>query len=525
MSEKPHPPAKKIGPATAEFLALAELTPGIRFTRSTLHASGGMGAVWLAVDSNIGREVALKELKADGVAGAARFVREAKITGQLEHPGVVPVYELGQDAETGRPFYVMRFVRGKTFCQVVRQFHADRRDGRYDPLALVRLLSAFVSVCHTIAYAHSRGVIHRDLKGENVILGEFGEVVVLDWGVAKRIDADFDDAAPEPGEKSKGNPKGKPCAADTAAIGQTRAGEVVGTVAYMAPEQAEGRSDLLGPHTDVFGLGALLYEVLTGVPPYSNGTYQNLLLRALLCSFPPPSEHWPELPTGLEALCLKAMSKDPADRQTSAVELGREVQEWQDYQRRRAENDLREAHERLRRQQKALVALTRSEVFAGNDLPAILRRLVEVSARTLRVARVGLWRLTLDRTRLRCDVLYELDTGRTSFGTELRASDYPDYFAALATTEVVSAEDARTDPRTREFAAGYLVPLGIGAMMEVPVHPNGVLCHEHVGPPRRWLPDEELFAIAAGHLAALAISHWERRQVLEQLGVADAPPT
>ena len=166
------------------------------------------------------------------------------------------------------------------------------------------------------------------------------------------------------------------------------------------------------------------------------------------------------------------------------------------------------------------MALTRAEVFSGPDLPTIFRRLVAAAARTLGVERVSIWHLTPDRQLLRCDMLYELSSDRYSSGTELKANAYPAYFAALAATDVIAADDARTDPRTREFTDGYLVPLGIGAMMEVPIHPDGVLCHEHVGPPRQWLPDERLFGIAVGHLAAHAISHWERQQALELLNSA-----
>lgn len=491
-------PAKKLSPTGGEFQPLEVIAPGHRYRRSSLHASGGMGTVWLAWDAAIGRQVAVKELREGGEPGAARFVREAKITGQLEHPGVVPVYELGQDAETGRPFYVMRFIRGRTLSQSARAFHTTRSPGWHDGMELVRLLSAFVSVCNTIGYAHSHGIIHRDLKGENIVLGEFGEVIVLDWGVAKRIDSPELAAAETTSESDP-------------VAGRTKVGELVGTLSYMAPEQAEGVPELIGPHTDIFGLGAILYEILSGRPPYAGGTYQNLLLKALLLRFDPPRAFWPGVPEGLEAICLKAMAKDPADRYPSPTALAEAVQGWQENERLSAEHELREAFDRLRRQQSALVALTHAEVISVPDLDAVFRRLVEVSADTLGVERVSVWRLSTDRTVLRCHALFELTPGRHSAGMELQATDYPGYFAALAGSEVIAAEDARTDPRTREFADGYLGPLGIGAMMEVPILPDGVLCHEHVGPPRKWRPDEELFAIAVGHLAAHAITLWERR--------------
>src|SRR5262245_54248054 len=199
-----------------------------------------MGTVWAARDTHLGREVALKELSRKGGPGATRFVREARITGQLEHPGIVPVYELGRDRETGRPFYVMRYIRGRTLTEVAQAFHEHRRSGGYEPMELVRLLTAFVSICNTIAYAHSHGVVHRDLKGENVIVGEFGEVIVLDWGLAKRMDGTDEDDEPVVQKSKEHDP------------GRTMMGQVIGTPAYMAPEQASGRVDLVGPATDIF---------------------------------------------------------------------------------------------------------------------------------------------------------------------------------------------------------------------------------------------------------------------------------
>lgn len=156
-----------------------------RYAFTSIHATGGMGRVWRARDRQLDREVALKELRPE-LAGdsrtAARFVREASLTGQLEHPGIVPVYELTARPESGEPFYTMRLVRGGTLTEAIRSYHGKRLAGQAEPLELVGLLTAFVAVCNTLAYAHSRRVLHRDLKGDNVILGDFGEVVVLDWG-------------------------------------------------------------------------------------------------------------------------------------------------------------------------------------------------------------------------------------------------------------------------------------------------------------------------------------------------------
>jgi eukaryotic-like serine/threonine-protein kinase len=163
-----------------------------RYTLTHLHAKGGIGQIWLARDGALGREIALKELRPERVESRQienRFVIEAQVTGQLEHPGIVPVYELVRPAGQQPAFYTMRFVRGRTLSRAARAYHKKRANGKAETLDQRALLNAFVNVCNAIAYAHSRGVIHRDLKGANVILGGFGEVVVLDWGLAKIVGA------------------------------------------------------------------------------------------------------------------------------------------------------------------------------------------------------------------------------------------------------------------------------------------------------------------------------------------------
>jgi len=491
---------------SAPFSIRAELPTGPRYTRTLLHASGGMGSVWLARDTDIGRNVALKELRAEVAGGTVpvRFLREARITGQLEHPGVVPVYEIGSDPVTGQPFYTMRFVRGRTLSEAAQAFHEHRRAGHDDPLEFVSLLGAFVSVCHTIAFAHSHNVIHRDLKGENIVLGDYGEVIVLDWGLAKRLD--------QPGEEDVPTTL---MSETEVAPGQTMMGQVMGTPAYMSPEQALGRLDLIGPPTDIFGIGAIFYEILTGRAPFSGGGTVQVLRLARQATIAPPREFWPEVPPALEAMCLKALSRKPADRYASATEFARLVQGWQDRQRRQAEDELRQAGERLMQQQKALVNLTRSEVFSEPELTATFQRMIEVAARTLQVERVGVWRYMDERQAIRCELLFERTTGQTSSGVVLHARDFPSYFAALQSSEVIPAHDARTDSRTSAFTDSYLNPLGIGAIMDAPIHVNGqlygVVCHEHVGPPRKWMPDEQLFAIAIANLVSQAVSLHERR--------------
>jgi PAS domain S-box-containing protein len=316
-------------------VATVDYVPGPheRYARLRLHATGGIGRVWLAHDGDLGRDVALKELRPERAGQAAlgaRFLQEAQITGQLEHPGVVPVYELARGRDDRTPFYTMRFVKGRTLSEAARAYRHKRSAGQADALDLPALLNAFVMVCNTIAYAHSRGVIHRDLKGQNVILGDFGEVVVLDWGLAKRVG------------RPESEPHSPPLIED-ADSGYTGQGQTLGTPAYMAPEQADGRLDLIERRTDVYGLGAILYEILTAAPPFTGPSTDEVLRKVREEEPAPPRQVWPEVPPALEALCLRALAKQPGDRPAAAADLAQEVQGWQEYERRKAEEALRES--------------------------------------------------------------------------------------------------------------------------------------------------------------------------------------
>ncbi|HLN30630.1 MAG TPA: protein kinase [Gemmataceae bacterium] len=300
------------------LLATADYVPESRerYTLSRLHATGGIGRVWLARDASLGRDVALKELRPERAkqpAVWARFLKEAQITGQLEHPGIVPVYEVGRRPDDQAPFYTMRFVRGQTLAQAARVYHDRRARGEAGPLELRELLTAFMGVCHAVAYAHSRGVLHRDLKPQNVVLGDYGEVIVLDWGLAKVVGEVEGDAAPVALE------------ADGDADSRSIAGQVLGTPAYMAPEQAEGRLDLLDVRTDVYGLGAVLYELLAGRPPFDGSDTTAVLQRVIHEPPEPPRAAVPSVPRALQAVCLKALAKRPADRYASAKELLEDV--------------------------------------------------------------------------------------------------------------------------------------------------------------------------------------------------------
>jgi tetratricopeptide (TPR) repeat protein len=299
----------------------ASTSSGQRFRILRPHAKGGLGEVFVAHDGELQREVALKEIQeyyADDPQSRARFVLEAEITGGLEHPGIVPVYGLGAYAD-GRPFYAMRFIRGDSLQDAIARFHAaekPRRDPGERKVALRELLRHFVDVCNAIAYAHSRGVLHRDLKPGNVMLGNYGETLVVDWGLAKVVGrTNGETAAPEGSLR--------PVAAS--ATDRTRMGAALGTPAFMPPEQAAGRLDQLGPASDVYSLGATLYCLLTGKAPFESG---DVLQRVQRGEFQPPRQVKRKVPAALEAVCLKAMALRPEDRYDNALALAADIKHW-----------------------------------------------------------------------------------------------------------------------------------------------------------------------------------------------------
>jgi eukaryotic-like serine/threonine-protein kinase len=310
-----------------------------RFPIVRPHARGGLGEVFVALDPELDRHVALKELRAyhaHDPASQERFLREARVTGRLEHPGIVPVYGLGRHAD-GRPYYAMRFIEGETLGRAIERFHASEGLPRNKPVerevAFRRLLRSVVDACNAVAYAHSRGVVHRDLKPDNIMIGRFGETLVVDWGIAKP----FADPA---GEAAEGTSL-DPIAEDPSL---TRPGSAIGTPQYMSPEQAMGELDRVGPASDVYSLGATLYCLLVGHGPFSTGDIAEVLQRVGRGIFPAPRRLRRSIDPTLEALCLKAMATRPEDRLATPLALAEGIEAWMADVRYRGEQE-QAAHE------------------------------------------------------------------------------------------------------------------------------------------------------------------------------------
>ncbi|MBA2544654.1 MAG: protein kinase [Deltaproteobacteria bacterium] len=310
-------------------------TSRTEYELGTVIGRGGMGEVLLARDRDLGRDVAIKRMRSSNPSddAIARFLREAKIQSRLDHPSVVPVHELGHDPE-GRPYFVMKRLTGVTL------------ENRLRTDALQPLLHAFTDICRSVAFAHSRGIIHRDLKPANIMLGEYGELYVLDWGLARVLD-EADDVAG---------------VADLAsADGETRTGEVLGTPGYMAPEQLRDAASA-GRPADVYALGTILFEILAGEPLHERG--QSALASTLTdIDHSPARRGTREVPPELDALCFAALEPVPENR-PSAQSLATDVQAYLDGDRDVAQRRALAADE-LVKARAALVANHRAEAIRG----------------------------------------------------------------------------------------------------------------------------------------------------------------
>ncbi len=339
-----HALRESFSPGTAEELGVAgraplRTVPPGRYKDFTVVGKGGMGLVYLALDTELNRRVAFKMVRPDPNAPkdaaapetplhatppsraedtsrafeelTVRFLQEAWVTGGMEHPGVVPVYELGR-TEAGIPYYTMRYVRGeRTLATAIRE--AKSLDAR------LALLEPFLKVCDTIAYAHARAIVHRDLKPENIALGEFGEAVVLDWGLAK----------------TRGRPdvvqgawRARVEELRAAADLRTVAG-AMGTAGYMSPEAALGRGDDVDERSDVHSLGAILFEILTGRLPFRFKTFVEYVQQLLEEDAPPAHELDAGVPEELSRVCAKALARKKEDRFASATEVAHAIRRWQ----------------------------------------------------------------------------------------------------------------------------------------------------------------------------------------------------
>ncbi|MEZ6066401.1 MAG: serine/threonine-protein kinase [Planctomycetaceae bacterium] len=278
------------------------------------HASGGLGEVYLAHDSALQREVAIKTLKAiceKFPDRKGRFLREAQLTGQLEHPGIVPVYGLGNSPD-GQPLYAMRFIRGESLEDELREYHSAGRKSS----GLRKLLRHLVSACRTVHYAHTRRVLHCDIKPMNIMVGKFGETFVLDWGEAVVVNPHtLATEGPVPAASS---------------IEENTDSPAGGTVPYMPPERVDGSATMLDATSDVYSLGATLYKVLTGRDAFRATSRPQLIDKIRRGDFPHPREVNSHISRSLAEITLKAMAANRDDRYQNAGAMADDLQAWMD---------------------------------------------------------------------------------------------------------------------------------------------------------------------------------------------------
>jgi hypothetical protein len=319
--EPPLPaPARPSQPVDATGLPAAAVNERDRYIERSVLGEGGMGRIHLCHDSRIGRDVAMKVLRqrySRHPDTVARFVREARIQGQLEHPSIVPVYDLSRTTD-GRLSFTMKRVHGKTIEQIIDGLNA--KDKHFiENYPRKKLLRAFAAACLAVDFAHSRGVLHRDLKPSNIMLGDFGEIYVLDWGLSKV--AGLPDL-----------PNERPVALPRDGSSDTLDGAVLGTPGYMAPEQARGETGGCDPRSDVYSLGAILYEMLALQPLHARGTVSGMMSSTVVGTDGRPSYRAPQrsVPSELDAICVKATQLDKEHRFASTRELHDAIERYLD---------------------------------------------------------------------------------------------------------------------------------------------------------------------------------------------------
>ena len=308
------PRAVDIGPPSS-----AAFDAGARYAARRILGEGGMGEVRLSHDGFIGRDVAMKVIRTSHGSmsdARARFLREARVQGQLEHPAIVPVYDLGVTAE-GEIFFTMKRIVGLTVEEIIDGV----RKGDASIIAKFprrKILTAMSQVSLAVAFAHTKGVVHRDLKPANIMLGDFGEVYVLDWGVAKIVDAEEIEPS-EPVSRRGSTGSIRPPDAET--IEETQAGALLGTPGYMSPEQARGEASECDGRADVYALGTVLHEALVLEPVHRGKQLAEIIVSTSRLDGARPSAHDPSLPQALDEICHRATRLDRADRFKTAREL------------------------------------------------------------------------------------------------------------------------------------------------------------------------------------------------------------
>jgi tetratricopeptide (TPR) repeat protein len=404
--------------------------------------SGGMGDVYRAADPALGRDLAVKVMKPElrGMAPAEqRFLREARVTGSLQHPSIVPVYNLGR-LNDGRLHYTMRLVRGQTFANILKEESGKREQLPY-------LLTIFEKICQAAAYAHSKRVIHRDLKPSNVMVGRFGEVQVMDWGLAKLLASDDDNAGAKEMTETAGTRI--PTGADTP-VDLSRTGSGFGTLAYMPSEQARGKWDMVDERADVFALGSILCEMLTGQPAYIGKTSNELIDRVERGDVTEALERLRECGAAAELteLCRDCLSPDRENRPRDAAVLAKRVAEYQaEVQERLRQAELQRvaAETRAREEQaRALVEQERTrEALARVKAERRARRQALALGAALMVLIVGgggaLWWKHVKQTQVNSEALGALERGRKRLEEGWRANDVPKLSEAVAEVERATA--------------------------------------------------------------------------------------
>lgn len=304
---------------------------GTSYEFMRLLGRGGMSAVYLVRDTRLDREVALKVVDVPDAGGVltARLGREARILAHLDHPSIVPIHEVGSLPD-GRCYYTMKRVQGQRLDEWVRG----------DPPRPARL-RLFQRICEAVAFAHAHGVMHRDLKPQNIMVGHFGEALIMDWGLAKSIGTGpLTGGSPEPAASGEENAQAMGEAVGAVVgigsgpgvedVEDTAAGTLLGTPAYMSPEQARGEVDRLGPGSDVYALGAILYYLLAGRPPFDGPSVAAILDQVIRAAPEPLGRRDPTLGRPLSAICGKAMAQEPADRYALAEELAADMGRYLD---------------------------------------------------------------------------------------------------------------------------------------------------------------------------------------------------